>query len=74
MINEIRQLLAAGNVCSLQSFVHRVSGVNHSGQLEIQLEFKTLISTCVVEVNAIAIKGKRSLNIRKNANTIQRCN
>ena len=48
--------------------------MNHSGKLEIQLEFKTLISTGVVEVNAIAIKGKRSLNIRKNANTIQHCN
>ena len=35
-INEIRQLLAVGNVCSLQSFVHRGSGVNHSGQVEIK--------------------------------------
>ena len=63
---KIRQLLAAGNVYSLQSFVHRGSGVNHSGQLEI----KTLISTGVVAAHAIA-KGKRSLNIR---NSNQRCN
>ena len=25
-------MLASGNVCALQSFVHRGSGVNHSGQ------------------------------------------
>ena len=47
--------------------------MNHSGQLEI----KTLISTGVVAAHAIA-KGKRSLNIRKNAtsrpNTNQCCN
>ena len=35
-INDIRQLLAVGNVCSLQSIVHRSSGVNHSGQVEIK--------------------------------------
>ena len=40
-INEIRQLLAVCNVCSLQSliwfwFIHRTSGVNHSGQVEIK--------------------------------------
>ena len=44
----------------LQSFVHRVSGVNHSWQLEI----KTLISTGAVADRSIA-KGKQSLNIRK---------
>ena len=48
----------------LQSFVHRGSGVNHSGQLEV----KTLISTGVVAAHTIA-KGRR-----KNANTNQRCN
>ena len=42
--------------------------MNHSGQIEI----KTLISTGVVAAHAIA-KGRRSLNIRKNANTNQRC-
>ena len=45
-------LLAAGNVCSLQSFVHRGSGVNHSGQLEI----KTLISTGV-DIDLIRLGG-----------------
>ena len=71
MINGVGQLLAPDNVCSLRSFVHRGSGVNHSGQLEI----KTLISTGVVTAHGIA-KGRRSLNIRKNgyANTNQRCN
>ena len=39
--------------------------MNHRGQLQI----KTLISTGVVAAHAIA-KGKRSLNIRKNANTL----
>ena len=62
--------LPAGNVCSLQLFVHRGSGVNHSGQLEM---IKTLISTGVVAAHATA-KGRRSLNIRKNANTNKRCN
>ena len=45
----------------MQSFVHRGSGVNHSGQLEI----KTLISTGVVAAHAIA-KERRKMLIQIN--------